>query len=499
VSGGPAGAPRRGQGWRAVLDLGIAAAGTALLAWAAAAPWRRRINAPRAVAPVAESGGAAEPASDAADTRPVAVIPLRRDFGWRFTLGLAAATAGTLLLIYAVAALLLTGTGLWGTNIPFVWGFDLINYVWLIGIANAASLVAVVLVLRRHGLRTAINRFAEAAALAAVAAAALYPVLHLGRPWLFYWVLAYPASFQVWPQFRSTLIWDFWGIMSHLVVTGLFWYTGLIPDLATMRDRAALHGRHATAQAYGLAALGWRGSVRHWARHQAAYRLVAALVLPMLVSAQTIVALEFATTLVPDWHQARLPLHVVATGIPSGLGVVLALAVVLRETLGLQRYIDDVDMDLLARLTAAAALGCGWLYADELMTAWLEDAATRLGMVARAFGPYAGLYWGGVALVVVVPQLLWLPALRRSAPAAVAIGIAAAAGVWLDRFSLIAGGLLRDHLPRSGPLYAPTAPEWTLLLGAVGLFALLMLLFARFLPVVSMFETRHEESGKDVP
>jgi molybdopterin-containing oxidoreductase family membrane subunit len=437
--------------------------------------------------------------ADASDTRPVADVPLKGQFGWRFALSLGAAAAGVLLLAYAVAALLIRGTWLWGTNIPFVWGFDLINYVWWIGIANAASLFAVILVLRRHGLRTAVNRFAEAAALAAVAAAALYPILHLGRPWLFWWVLPYPATTQLWPQFRSTLVWDLWGIMSHVVVTSLFWYTGLIPDLATMRDRAAGRGKMLAARFYGVFALGWRGSVQHWARHQAAYRLVAALVLPMLVSAQTIVALEFATTLVPDWHQARLPLHVVVTGIPSGLGVVLALAALLRSGLDLSRYIDEVDMDLLAKLMAAASLGCGYLYAEELLSAALEDPATRDATLARLFGPYGLLHWGGAALIVLLPQFLWLPALRHSAPAAVAIGLGAAAGVWLDRFALVAGGLLRDHLPRTGPLYAPTLPEWTLLLGTVGLFALLMLLFARLIPVVSMFETRHEESEAEVP
>jgi molybdopterin-containing oxidoreductase family membrane subunit len=467
--------------------LRLAAAGALALAWATVAfrPAARRAPA---------AGGA-----PSIPPNPVAAIPLRRRFGWGFALSLGAAAAGTLLLGYAVVALLLAGTGLWGTNIPFVWGFDLINYVWWIGIGNAASLFAVILVLRRHGLRSAVNRFAEAAALAAVAAAALYPILHLGRPWLFTWVFPYPATYQVWPQFRSTLVWDLWGIMAHVVVTGLFWYTGLIPDLATMRDRAWARGRARTARAYGIFALGWRGSVAHWARHEAAYRLVAALVLPMLVSAQSIVALEFATILVPDWHQARVPLHVVATGIPSGLGVVLALAALLRATLGLERFIDDADMDLLARLMAAAALACGWLYADGLLAAWLEDAPTRDAVAARILGPYAALHWGGAALTVLLPQLLWLPAARRRALAAVPIGLGAAAGVWLDRFSLVAGGMLRDHLPRGGPLYAPTGPEWALLLGTVGLFALLLLLFARFLPVVSMFEIRHEESGEEVP
>jgi molybdopterin-containing oxidoreductase family membrane subunit len=481
------------------LRIAVAAAGGFAVAWGAA----KLGSAPqRATSPAAPDTPAPPVSFRPAQARrpnPVADIPLQRSFGWGFSFALAAAAGGVGLLGYAVAALLLTGTGLWGTNIPFVWGFDLINYVWWIGIANAASLFAVILVLRRHGLRTAVNRFAEAAALAAIAAAALYPILHLGRPWLFYWVLPYPATYQVWPQFRSTLVWDLWGIMSHVVVTSLFWYTGLIPDLATMRDRAQLRGRMLAARLYGLAALGWRGSVVHWARHEAAYRLVAALVLPMLVSAQTVVALEFATTLVPDWHQGRVALHVVVTGIPSGLGVVLALAVVLRRTLDLGRLIDDGDMDLLAKLMAAASLGCLWLYADELLSAWLEEEGTRAASFSRILGTTWPLWWGGMVLTALVPQLLWLAAVRRRALPAIAIGLAAAAGVWLDRFALVAGGLLRDHLPRLGPTYAPSGPEWSLLLGTAGLFALSMLLFARFVPVVSMFETRHEESGEEVP
>lgn len=437
--------------------------------------------------------------SATAEAALAARVPLRQRFGWRFTACLVASLLGVLLLGQAVAALLLLGTGLWGTNIPFVWGFDLINYVWWIGIGNAASLFAAILVLRRHGLRTAVNRFAEAAALAAIAAAALHPILHLGRPWLFWWVLPYPATHGVWPQFRSTLVWDLWGIMSHVIVTTLFWYTGLIPDLATLRDRAAARGRIGRARLYGLFALGWRGSVVHWARHQAAYRLVAALVLPMLVSAQTIVALEFATTLVPGWHQALLPLEVVATGLPSGLGVVLALAVLLRQGLGLAPLIDDADLDLLAQLTAAASLGCLWLYGHGMLFAWLEGEAPRQAALARLFGPYAVAWWGGLVLLALLPQLLWSPRIRRSQAALLAIGLLAATGVWLDRFALVAAGLLRDHLPRTGPLYAPTVPEWTLLIGTLALFTLGLLVFARFLPAVSLFETRHEEREEDAP
>ncbi|MBB5695096.1 NrfD/PsrC family molybdoenzyme membrane anchor subunit [Muricoccus pecuniae] len=427
-------------------------------------------------------------------TAPVAEAALRPG-RWSFRLAVLLCAAGIVALAVSVAAVLVRGVGVWGNNIPHVWGFDLIAYAWWIGIANAASLFAAILVLRRHGLRTAVNRFAEAAALAAILAAALYPILHLGRPWLFLWTLPYPSYTGLWPQFGSPLVWDFWGIMSHVIVTSLFWYIGLIPDLATMRDRAAAAGRTGLARGYGLAALGWRGSVAHWHRHQAAYRLVAAMVLPLLLWAQTVVALEFATTVVPAWHQARLPLHVVVTGLPSGLGVVLALAAVLRVALSLERFVDDADMDLLGQLVACAGLAAGLAYAHELLVGFLEeDPTTRAALAARVLGEGASAYWGAVLLSAVLPQILWSKGLRRRAAVVVPVGVLAAAGVWLDRWSIVVDGLLRDHLPDLSRGYSPSAAEWGLLGGTVSLFALTLLVFGRLVPAVSMFETRHEES-----
>jgi molybdopterin-containing oxidoreductase family membrane subunit len=287
--------------------------------------------------------------------------------------------------------------------------------------------------------------------------------------------------------------------MAHVVVTSLFWFIGLIPDLATLRDRAAVQGRWAMARVYGVFALGWRGSVVHWHRHQAAYRLVAALVLPLLLSAQTVVALEFATTVVPGWHQARLPVHVVVTGLPSGIGVVLAMAAVLRQALSLERFVDAEDMDLLARLLASAALASGAAYAHELVTGlYLEDAETRAALAARVFGAGAPAYWGAVLLAVLLPQLLWRRRLRLRAAVAIPLGLLAAAGVWLDRWSLVVGGLLRERLPAYAVPYAPSPAEWALLGGSAALFATALLLFGRYIPVVAIFEIRHEETLAEV-
>jgi molybdopterin-containing oxidoreductase family membrane subunit len=423
-------------------------------------------------------------------TSAVAEVPLTRRFGWIWWIALLVSGALVLLLGYTLVSVAIVGVGVWGVNIPFVWGFDLINYAWWIGIANGASLFAAILVLRRHDLRTAVNRFAEGVALFAVICAGIFPIFHLGRPWLFYWTFPYPATFEVWPQFRSTLTWDFWAISTHAIVTSLLWYVGLIPDLATLRDRA----RHrAVKRIYGVLALGWRGSVRDWAYHQSAYRLVAILVLPLILIMQSTVAFEFAVTLVPDWHETRQPLHFVATGLAQGLSIVLLVAVLLRWGLRLGRYIDEGDIDLLGKFVLASALVSAYLYLDEIVAALLADRIAQEATFTRITGDYAGLYWTAIVYSILIPQLLWLKAARRSTIAGVFVGISVGVGIWFDRFSIIVGGLQTDHLPSIWRTYSPTLAETGLFLGTVGLFAALLLLFARFLPVISMFETRHDE------
>lgn len=434
------------------------------------------------------------PSQAQAVTTPVAEAPLRRDFGplWRAALLVSFALWGLLGLSLAISWVV--GIGAWGNNIPFVWGFDLINYAWWIGVANGASLFAAILVLRRHDLRTAVNRFSEGTALFAAICAALFPVFHLGRPWLAYWVFPYPATYEVWPQFRSTLTWDLWGIITHAIVTSLLWYVGLIPDLATLRDRAR---RPLVKRIYGVFALGWRGSVRHWAYHQRAYRLVAILILPLILVMQSTVAFEFAVTLVPDWHETRQPLHFIATGLVQGLGTVLLVAVLLRWGLRLGRYIDDGDLDLLGRLVIAGALVSAFLYADEIVSALLSDEAEQRATLNRVTGPYAGFYWAALVFGVLIPQVMWQRAARGSLAAGVFVGVSVNMSVWFDRYSIIVGGLQRDYLPSMWRSYAPTLTEWGLLVGTIGLFCTLLLLFTRFLPVVSMFETRHDEHVRE--
>lgn len=425
-----------------------------------------------------------------APTTPIADIPLSPDFGWRWTIALIASGFLVALLAYALIMLLLLGTGLWGTNIPYVWGFDLINYAWWIGTANGASLVASILVLRRHNLRTAVNRFAEAIGIFGVICAGIFPIFHLGRPWLFYWVFPLPYTFEVWPQFRSSLTWDFWAISAHAVMSAMFWYTGLIPDLAMLRDRAS---GWRTKKIFGFFALGWNGSARHWVYHQAGHRILAILILPLLLVMQSVVSLEHAVMLPPGWHQSAQPLYYIVSGLVQGLASVLLMAVLLRRFLGLERYITDDDIRLMTQLLAAGALLVLYIYLGWLFFAVLADEAVRAASLERVTGRYAAFFWGALALMSIVPQLGWITAVRNSAWTIIVIAAAVNLGVWLDRFSLMVGGLEKTYLPWGYDPYWPTTPEWFLLLGTVGLFCGLFLLFVRYLPVVSMFETRHEQ------
>lgn len=430
--------------------------------------------------------------ADRPDHRNIGDIVVRQPFGWRWALGFAFAAAGTLAFVYAVAVLFVRGVGIWGTNFPYMWAFDIIGYVWWIGIANATSLFAAALTVRRAAWRTPLNRFAEAAALFAVICAGLFPILHLGRPWLFHWVFPYPNTFGVWPQFRSPLVWDFFAILTHLIVTALFWFVGLIPDFAHLRDRA----RSPVAQrTFGVLALGWRGSARHWIHHQRAYHTLAALVLAMVVFMQSTVSFEFAVTVVPEWHQPRYPPYFVISGLLSGLGMVLVVALLVRRLLALHSLITIRHIETIAVLLLANSVVVAWSYGFEAFASWYAGPIERQALLGRITGDYAAVYWGAVACTIVLPQVLWIRRIRRSPAALVPIGLLVNLGILLDRFMIVVGGFLRDYLPSAWGDYAPTGWEWPLLAGTAGLFAGLMLLFARFIPVISMFEIRAKRSG----
>ena len=419
--------------------------------------------------------------------------PLAERFGWSWWTGIGLSLVGVLLLFYGLSGPAFTGIGVWGTTIPYVWGFDLASYAWWIGIANGAALFAAILVLIGNSLRTAINRFAIGLASGAAICAAIFPVFHLGRPWLAYWMIPYPTAQGLWPQFRSPLTWDFWNILIYLTVIALLWYVGLIPDLATLRDRTSKRRRQLF---YGLFALGWRGSARQWALHQRAHRIVALTLIPLLFVAQTIVSFETVGTLVPAWHETREPLHYIASGFLSGLAMVLLIAWLLRTRLGLHRHIDERDIDLLAWLTLASAIMLAYFYAAGWFLSWFGEEAARAALRIRMTGAYAPLYWGGLMLALLPPQLFWWRRFRASAKVGIVVALLALAGIYLDHLSIIVAGLQRGRMMAAAPLYSPTLAEASLLVGTIGLFGLMVLVSVRRLPIVSLYETRGEGAEK---
>jgi molybdopterin-containing oxidoreductase family membrane subunit len=393
-----------------------------------------------------------------------------------------------LVLFVAVGALFTKGIGLWGVNVPVAWGFAIINFVWWIGIGHAGTLISAILLLLRQPWRTSINRFAEAMTLFAVACAALYPILHLGRPRLFYWLFPYPNTMALWPQFRSPLVWDVFAVTAYGTVSFLFWFAGLIPDLATLRDRARTR---AARLAYGVLALGWRGSARHWHHYDVAYRLLAGLATPLVVSVHTVVSFDFAVSLVPGWHSTIFPPYFVAGAIFSGFAMVVTLAVPIRAWFRLEDFITLRHLDNMAKVMLGTGLLVSYGYLMEGFMAWYGGSPYEKSVfLTRMAGPYAPLFWGLLVCNGVVPHLLWRPGVRKSPAALFVIALVVNLGMWLERFVIVVTSLHRDFLPSSWDLYRPTVWDWATFLGTLGLFVTLLYLFIRFLPVISMFEMR---------
>jgi molybdopterin-containing oxidoreductase family membrane subunit len=428
------------------------------------------------------------PADDAAVTDHL-LEPLQR----RTRLGtllLGVSGAATLLFVGLIAYTVTTGIGLWGNNIPVAWGFAITNFVWWIGIGHAGTFISAFLLLLEQPWRRSLNRIAEAMTLFAVANAALFPLLHLGRPWFFYYLVPYPATMGVWPQFRSALPWDVAAIATYGTVSLLFWYVGLLPDLAVARDR--LRGRR-RRRVYGLFALGWNGSARTWRRHRIAYGLIAALAAPLVVSVHSIVSMDFAITSLPGWHSTIFPPYFVIGALYSGFAMVVTLVVPVRVGCRLEDVITARHLDAMARIL----LVLGWLlilcYAGEIFCAWLVgDPFDRyLHFHARPFGPYAPAFWTVVACNCLVPQLLWWPAVRARAGLLLALSLLIQVGMWTERFVIVVGSLNRDFLPASWGLFVPTWVDAGLLAGSVGFFVFLFLLFLRFVPPVPISEVKH--------
>ena len=421
-------------------------------------------------------------------TDKISAITLSRRTPRGWLLGFGVAFLVVMVLLLAITYLLAVGVGIWGINMPVAWGFAIVNFVWWIGIGHAGTLISAILLLMRQQWRTSINRFAEAMTLFAVACAGLFPVLHLGRPWFFYWLIPYPNTMDIWPQFRSPLVWDFFAVSTYGTVSLLFWYIGLIPDFATLRDRSQSSiGRII----YGMLAMGWRGAARHWHRYEIAYLLLAGLATPLVVSVHSIVSFDFAVALLPGWHSTIFPPYFVAGAIFSGFAMVLTIAIPVRAIYHLEEFITMQHLRNMALIILTTGLIVGYGYLMEAFTALYSGNDYEIfTLYNRMFGPYALLYWLMLGCNVLAPQVLWFRRVRGSVPLLFVIALIVNVGMWLERFTIVVTSLHRDFLPSSWGMYYPTIWDWATFIGTIGLFVALLFLFLRFLPMISIFEMR---------
>ncbi len=402
--------------------------------------------------------------------------------------GLGVGFSLVMLLLVALTNLLFTGTGIWGLNVPVGWGFAIINFVWWVGIGHAGTLISAILLLLKQDWRTSINRFAEAMTLFAVACAGIFPLIHVGRPWLAYWLFPYPNTMGVWPQFRSPLVWDVFAVSTYATVSALFWYVGLIPDLATLRDRSKTRAKQII---YGILAMGWRGSAIHWYRYEIAYLLLAGLAAPLVISVHTVVSFDFAVSIIPGWHATVFPPYFVAGAIYSGFAMVVTLAVPLRALYKLEDFITAQHLDNMAKVILATGMIVVYGYFMEAFMAWYSGSMYEGYMILnRMTGPYAPQYWLLLFCNAVVPQLLWSTKVRRNTMALFLISLVVNVGMWLERYVIVVTSLHRDYLPSSWGMYSGTIWDWSLYFGSIGLFISLLFLFVRFLPMISIFEMR---------
>jgi Ni/Fe-hydrogenase subunit HybB-like protein len=406
--------------------------------------------------------------------------------GWAF--GLLIGFSLLMLLNLVVTLLMVKGVGIWGIRVPTAWGFAIVNFVWWIGIGHAGTLISAILLLLHQKWRTSINRFAEAMTIFAVMCAGMFPLLHMGRPWMFFYLMPYPNPMWLWPQFRSPLVWDVFAVSTYFTVSLLFWFVGLIPDLATLRDRA----KHPVVKTiYGIFSLGWRGSAVHWSRYEMASLLLAGLATPLVVSVHTVVSLDFASGIIPGWHSTIFPPYFVAGAIYSGFAMVLTLAIPIRKFYHLEDLVTARHLDIMAKVMLATGIIVAYGYVTETFMAFYSGSETeRFMMMNRLAGPYAGLYWLLIACNIAIPQLLWIRRVRRSIPFLFVISLVVNVGMWLERFVIVVVSLSRDFIPSSWGMYYPTKWDWATYAGTFGLFITMFFLFIRFLPMISIVEVR---------
>src|ERR1700729_552733 len=415
------------------------------------------------------------------------VLTPHTPMGWFF--GFMVASTICLLLFTAVTWLFLKGVGIWGLDIPVGWGFAIINFVWWIGIGHAGTLISAILLLFKQTWRNSINRFAEAMTIFAVVCAGMFPLIHVGRPWLGYWLFPYPNSMNVWPQFRSPLLWDVFAVSTYATISVVFWYVGMIPDLGTMRDNA----KTKLAQyVYGIISLGWRGSVRHWMRYETASLLLAGLATPLVLSVHTVISFDFAVAVLPGWHTTIFPPYFVAGAIYSGFAMVLTLAIPLRKFYHLEGLVTERHIDNMGKVMLATGFIVAYGYGMEAFMAWYSASHWEAFMFwNRVFGPMGWSYWVLITCNLAIPlTTLWSRKLRTSIPFMFFISIVVNVGMWFERFVIVVTSLYRDFLPSSWGTYRATKWDYMTFVGTLGFFTCMFLLFVRFLPMIPMNEIR---------
>jgi molybdopterin-containing oxidoreductase family membrane subunit len=414
------------------------------------------------------------------------VLTSHTPLGWWFGFLVAGSIVG--LLMTALTWLFLKGVGIWAITIPVAWGFAIINFVWWIGIGHAGTLISAILLLFKQGWRNSINRFAEAMTIFAVVCAGMFPLIHVGRPWLGYWLFPYPSTMNYWPQFRSPLLWDVFAVSTYATISVVFWYIGMIPDLGTLRDRATSKFAQFF---YGLLAVGWRGSVRHWVRYETASLLLAGLATPLVLSVHSVISLDFSVALMPGWHTTIFPPYFVAGAIYSGFAMVLTLAIPIRKFYHLEDLITIRHIDNMAKVMLATGLIVAYGYSTEIFMSWYSASHWEYFMMwNRMFGPMGWSYWVLITCNIALPQLMWLRKFRVNVGLMFLMSLIVNTGMWFERFVIVATSLTRDYLPSSWGTYRATKWDYATFLGTLGLFTFLFLLFVRFLPMIPMSELR---------
>ena len=409
-------------------------------------------------------------------------MPLWWWIGFLFSLSL------LLVLVVACAWLFINGIGVWGVDIPVAWGLAIAEYVWWIALASGGTIVSALFYLTRSPWRAAISRIAESMMLSAAAAAGIMPILHLGRPGLFYWLFPYPNVMGIWPQFRSPLLWDFVCLLCYILMSVMFYYTGLLPDLATMRDRATTRGRQIL---YGILALGWRGAASQWRPYKTVYLIMAAIMAPMVVSVHSVVGLDFAGGLTPGWHSTQFPPYFFFGAVISGIALVILLTIPIRRAYALQAIITDYHLNALGKIMLTGRLMVGFAYFWEAFGPFYgSEVAERTMFVERVFGLYAPLFWATIVLNIALPQLLWWPAIRVSEAMLAIISIAIIIGMWCERFVIVVTSLHRSHIPSEWGNFTPTLWDWATFAGSIGLFLTLFFIMLRLVPIVPLAEMR---------